>query len=415
MPMANVTDDPMANDTDDLTANYADDEPMMSRCLALTPPKDRSSSSRVIASRSSPWVPMTQTPPVTIAVILTRVSKTDVETEDPTSSSRADDLTLPLHNDDPTPSLRADDPDEPNEPDDPRRLASFGDPSAVAGVDGLSFVDPEDPELPPGSAYTSSSSFLSESAGSNDETDDEDTLDEVQQTKKAKKKAKVNVRPDPSRFSLSDEKSLQLKPSLHAVSKKFVTTMHDELSSGNGNWRKSFSRKRIERALSTEIIPGKILGRGRARVSSRELAKFRRLSADGARISSGKGKGIDRKTSSKRRRVDTYLAAVIDREASASGVAAPSVSGLLHDEAYAATKSKASELSLLFDRLVGASSVTEASATGAPSVSAGLRRPTVDVVTGRRAGSVPSAASVNSMSLAPVSSDSAIAFACSAN
>ncbi|KFK29468.1 hypothetical protein AALP_AA7G137700 [Arabis alpina] len=168
------------------------------------------------------------------------------------------------------------------------------------------------------------------------------------------------------------------EPSLPEVSKEFVTAMHTELSSGNGNWRKSFSRRRIERALSAEIFPGKILGRGQARVSfneqaaleaaakskgsagtstprvvaptsltltvpsararssrplasktllpppsSGELAEFRRLSAERARISS-----------------------VIGRETSASRVG-----GLVRDEAYSAVKSKASELSLFFDRL----------------------------------------------------------------
>ncbi|KFK22103.1 hypothetical protein AALP_AAs56774U000100 [Arabis alpina] len=184
--------------------------------------------------------------------------------------------------------------------------------------------------------------------------------------------------------------------------------MHTELSSGNGNWRKSFSRRRIERALSTEIFPGKILGRGQANVSFREqvaleavakakgssgtntprvvalmtstltalsvrarslrplapktllpppssgeLAEFRRLSAERARISSGKEKSVDRVTPSKKQRVDTYPAAVVRRVTSASHVASSFVGGLLHDEAYSAVKLKASELSLFLDRLVG--------------------------------------------------------------
>ncbi|KFK24333.1 hypothetical protein AALP_AAs60350U000200 [Arabis alpina] len=77
----------------------------------------------------------------------------------------------------------------------------------------------------------------------------------------------------------------RVKPLLPEVSKEFVTAMHDELSSGNGNWRKSFSRKRIERALSTEIIPGKILGQGRVRVSSREQAALE-VAAKAAGLSS---------------------------------------------------------------------------------------------------------------------------------
>ncbi|KFK29196.1 hypothetical protein AALP_AA7G101800 [Arabis alpina] len=158
----------------------------------------------------------------------------------------------------------------------------------------------------------------------------------------------------------------------------------------NGNWRRSLSRKTIKMALSTEIIPGKILGRGRARVSSREqaaleaaskakgslgtnmprvvipmtstpmapsvrarssrplapktpatstilpppssgkLAEFCRLLAERARISSGKGKGVDRETPSKRQRVDTYPAAL-----------------------QRAMLLRLSLLSLFFDRLVG--------------------------------------------------------------
>ncbi|KFK28839.1 hypothetical protein AALP_AA7G055600 [Arabis alpina] len=162
-----------------------------------------------------------------------------------------------------------------------------------------------------------------------------------------------------------------VKPSLPEVSKEFVTTMHTELSSGNGNRRKSFSRRRIERELSAEIFPAKILGRSQARVSFREQAALEaaakakgssgtntprvvapmtststaplvraRLLAERARISSGKGKGVDRETPSKRQRVDTYHAAVVGRETLASHVG-----GLLHDEAYSA-------LSLFFDRQV---------------------------------------------------------------
>ncbi|KFK45098.1 hypothetical protein AALP_AA1G343400 [Arabis alpina] len=183
------------------------------------------------------------------------------------------------------------------------------------------------------------------------------------------------------------------EPSLPEVSEEFVTAMHKELSSGNGNWRKSFSRKRIERALSAEIFPGKILGRGQAGASfceqaaleaavkakgssgtstprvatpttstpsapsararssrplapktllpppsSGDVAEFRRLSAERARISSGKGKGIDRMTPLKRQRVDTFPAAVIGRETSTSHVG-----GLLRDEAYSVVTSKAFE------------------------------------------------------------------------
>ncbi|KFK39400.1 hypothetical protein AALP_AA3G240100 [Arabis alpina] len=195
----------------------------------------------------------------------------------------------------------------------------------------------------------------------------------------------------------------RVKPTMPKVSKEFLAVMHKELSSGNGNWKRSFSRKRIERALSAEILLGKVLGRGLARLSLREqialeaaakargssgtraprvtmpttstlpaplmrartsrpsapktalpppssgdVAEFRRLSAERSRISSGKGKGVDRVTPSKRQRVDVFPVAVVGGEPSASGG-----DGLLRDEAYSVVKSRYSELSLLFDRLVG--------------------------------------------------------------
>ncbi|KFK29717.1 hypothetical protein AALP_AA7G169700 [Arabis alpina] len=137
--------------------------------------------------------------------------------------------------------------------------------------------------------------------------------------------------------------------------------MHKKLSSGNGNWRKSFSRKRIERALSAEILPRKILGRGQARVSFREQVALE--AAAKAKGPSGTStsrvatpttstppapSGVDRVTPSKRQKVDAFPAAAVGGEASASRVG-----GLLRDEAYSVVKSRYSELSLLFDRLVG--------------------------------------------------------------
>ncbi|KFK41206.1 hypothetical protein AALP_AA2G099000 [Arabis alpina] len=82
--------------------------------------------------------------------------------------------------------------------------------------------------------------------------------------------------------------------------------------------------------------------------SSGDVAEFRRLSAERARISSGKGKGIDRITPSKRQRADAFPATAVGGEASLSGG-----DRLLRAEAYAMVKSRYSELSLLFDRLVG--------------------------------------------------------------
>ncbi|KFK22607.1 hypothetical protein AALP_AAs50814U000200 [Arabis alpina] len=306
--------------------------------------------------------------------------------------------------------------------------------ASITSIDGMIPLNDEDPELPPGRADASYSSSSFDSRASSAESDDEDTLDEVQQTKKikkAKKKAKVKIRPNPPGSSLSDAKSLQrlrrkygiseetvlvapspadrvdapplgymtltveadcidlvkmrwerrVKPSLPEVSNEFVTAMYTELSSGNGNWRKSFSRNRIERAFSAEIFPWKILGRGQARVSFHEQAA--REAAAKARRSSGtstprvvapmtltpmapsvlarSSRLLAPKTlfpppssgklaefhglSAERARISS---AVVGREISASHVG-----GLLRDEAYSAVNSKASELSLFFDRLVG--------------------------------------------------------------
>ncbi|KFK22795.1 hypothetical protein AALP_AAs54771U000100 [Arabis alpina] len=319
--------------------------------------------------------------------------------------------------------------------EDPRRLVGLGDPNTSDGSSFVILLNDEDPELPFGIAFASSSSSLSGSRASSDESDDEDMFVEVEQTKKAKKvkkKAKrfvvlsreygvvisaehlsyltdfrVRGRSEELKHTVTNSSGMALiaglpskddhfgdrfffveisertvdadcidlvktrwerrvKSSFPEVSEEFVTAMHTELSSGNGNWSKSFRRKRIERALSAEIFPGKILGRGLARMSfceqaalevavkvkrprvvapmtssptallvrarpSRpsasktflhppspgELAEFRRLSAERAHISSGKGKGIDRETPSKRQRVDTFPAAVIGRETSA--------------------------------------------------------------------------------------------------
>ncbi|KFK23300.1 hypothetical protein AALP_AAs69785U000100 [Arabis alpina] len=279
--------------------------------------------------------------------------------------------------------------------DDPMGMIRRG----VASTGMISLND-EDHELPSGNAFASSSSSSSGSRASSDE----DTVDEVQQTKKAKKAKKKARTVEADCIDLVKTRwERRVKPSLPEVSKEFITAMHTELSSGNGNWRKSFSRRSIERALSAEIFPRKILGRGQARMSFREqaaleaatkakgssntstprvvapmastptassvrarssrplapktflpppssgeLAEYRRLSAERARILSGKGKGVDRETPSERQRVDTYPAIVVGRETLASHVG-----GLLSDKAYSAVKSRASEFSLFFDRLVG--------------------------------------------------------------
>ncbi|KFK29340.1 hypothetical protein AALP_AA7G121000 [Arabis alpina] len=96
--------------------------------------------------------------------------------------------------------------------EDPRRLVGLGDPNATDGSSFVILLNDEDPELPSGNAFASSSSSLYGSRASSDESDDEDMFVEVEQTKKAKKvkkKANVKVRPDPPRSSLSNEKSLR--------------------------------------------------------------------------------------------------------------------------------------------------------------------------------------------------------------
>ncbi|KFK22586.1 hypothetical protein AALP_AAs49101U000200 [Arabis alpina] len=76
-------------------------------------------------------------------------------------------------------------------------------------IDGTIPLNIQDPELPSGDAFASSSSS---SSGSRASSDDEDTFIEVEQTKKAKKakkKAMAKVCPDPPGSSLSSEKSLR--------------------------------------------------------------------------------------------------------------------------------------------------------------------------------------------------------------
>ncbi|KFK23102.1 hypothetical protein AALP_AAs49362U000300 [Arabis alpina] len=86
-----------------------------------------------------------------------------------------DDVVLMGHKDDDVPMTQASS-ERPNVPI-----------SLLYGFDGLSFIDPEDPELPLSCAYASSPSFSFDSRACSIESDDEETLDEVQQTKKTKK------------------------------------------------------------------------------------------------------------------------------------------------------------------------------------------------------------------------------------
>ncbi|KFK24568.1 hypothetical protein AALP_AAs61185U000200 [Arabis alpina] len=338
--------------------------------------------------------------------------------------------------------------------------------ASITSIDGMIPLNDEDPELPPGRADATYSSSSFDLRASSSESDDEDTFVEINprgikhllgiyvlsrecgvvintehlsyltdfRVRGRSEELKHTVTNSlgmaliagfPSKDDHFEDRFLfveisertveadcidlvktrwerRVKPSLPEVSEEFVIAMHTDLSSGKGNRRKSFSRRRIERALSAEVFPGKILGRGLARMSFREqaalevaaktrrssgssasrvvapmtssstalsvrarpsrpsasktllpppssgeVAEFRRLSAERARISSGKGNGVDRETPLKRQRVDTFPAAVVGRETSASRDG-----GLLRDEAYSVVMSKASELSLFFDRLV---------------------------------------------------------------
>ncbi|KFK23884.1 hypothetical protein AALP_AAs70313U000100 [Arabis alpina] len=77
-------------------------------------------------------------------------------------------------------------------------------------VDGMIPLNDEDPDLPSGNAFASSSS--SGSSVFSDEDGDEGISVEVERTKKAKKvrkKTKSKVSPDPPRSSLSNAKSLR--------------------------------------------------------------------------------------------------------------------------------------------------------------------------------------------------------------
>ncbi|KFK22012.1 hypothetical protein AALP_AAs39993U000300 [Arabis alpina] len=254
----------------------------------------------------------------------------------PTPSLRADDLAPLLRADDPAPPLSIDDPDD--------------------------FVHPEDPELPPGCADISPSSSSSDSRASND---DEVAVDEVEQTKKAASTQRARVRPDSPGSTLSKKESMQRLRKKCSISEdidvrfgfhcsgsscaflRHTTPGTDGLNPDGyvGVGRSSRPLAPKTPATSTLLLPPYL--------TPDELAIRHRQSKKRARLSNGKGKGIDYGTSSKKQRVVTHPGVVTEREVLASRVTAPSASGLLRDEAYAATKSKASELSLFFNRPVG--------------------------------------------------------------
>lgn len=52
------------------------------------------------------------------------------------------------------------------------------------------------------------------------------------------------------------------------ISKSLAWAIHSTLAIGNGDWVKSFTRQRNKKALSTKIVPGRLLGRGAPRTSA---------------------------------------------------------------------------------------------------------------------------------------------------
>ncbi|KFK23694.1 hypothetical protein AALP_AAs63292U000100 [Arabis alpina] len=255
-------------------------------------------------------------------------------------------------------------------------------------TDGTFPLNVEDPGLPLAPLSSSSTSSQSSSV----ESDDEDTIDEVQQskkTKKAKKKAKVKVRPNLPWSSLSDAKSLQRFRRKCGISEEIalVAPSHVDKADAPPPGYMNFINPRGIRhllgiyvlskecgvAISTEhlsyLTDFRVCGR------SEEL-KHTVTNSSGMELIAGFPSKDDNfedpfffveisertveadcidlvKTKWERRanqhlRGDTHPATVIGRETSASLVC-----GLVRDEAYPAVKSKPSELSLFFDRLVG--------------------------------------------------------------
>ncbi|KFK23695.1 hypothetical protein AALP_AAs63292U000100 [Arabis alpina] len=133
-----------------------------------------------------------------------------------------------------------------------------------------------------------------------------------------------------------ERRANQHLPSFPEVSKDFVTAMHTDLSSGNGNWRNSEGQgviryQHADGGGTDDLDPDGYVG---ASEVFKDFGVEDPSSSSLLRRACGRG--------------DTHPATVIGRETSASLVC-----GLVRDEAYPAVKSKPSELSLFFDRLVG--------------------------------------------------------------
>ncbi|KFK28825.1 hypothetical protein AALP_AA7G054000 [Arabis alpina] len=307
--------------------------------------------------------------------VLDEVGPTTSPPQDPKTQPETEAPMPPRHVDDPTWT----------------RVEDIG-VNGVIGIGGAIPFNDEDPNLPFGRAEASSSSSSSDSGASSEESDEEDSLIEVEQTKRAKKikkKAKAKVHPDPPGSSLSNEKSLTRLRKKCGISEEIMlvaptpTDRADAPPPGyktlEGSWarlgevslreqialeaaakaRGSSGTRAPRVAMPTTSTPPTSLVQARTSrpsapqtalppPSAGDVAEFRRLSAEGARISSGKGKGIDRMTPLKRQRVDSFPVAAVGGESSARGG-----DGLLRDEAYSVVKSRYTELSLLFDRLIG--------------------------------------------------------------
>ncbi|KFK22691.1 hypothetical protein AALP_AAs55088U000200 [Arabis alpina] len=166
----------------------------------------------------------------------------------------------------------------------------------------------------------------------------------------------------------NSEASVSCNPYCHC------TAIHRTFASGNGDWKRLFSRQRIERARSDVVIPGKILGRGEKRLSSRKRASLEAATRSSGTVVPKTFAGSDirsvvREGFDKCSVEDSCCFAVVERAAPASrdaaasvtpfsrlsglGAVFPLVGKLLRGKAYAATKSKAFELFLHLDQLVG--------------------------------------------------------------
>ncbi|KFK29534.1 hypothetical protein AALP_AA7G146800 [Arabis alpina] len=166
------------------------------------------------------------------------------------------------------------------------KLTGTDDPVRGVAPTGMIPLNNEDPELPYGNVFPSSSSSSSGLRASSDESDDEDMFVEVEQTRKAKKvkkKAKVKA---------TLEVAAKAKRSSGSSASRVVAPMT------SSSMAMSVRARHLGPSVSKTLHPPPLSGE----------------------------------------RVDTFPAAVVGRETLANRVG-----GLLRDEAYSAVKSKASK------------------------------------------------------------------------